>query len=387
MANGQQRIEGLSYLNNKPLSVLIKDGKIVEIKNISKLSEENKNIYIAPGLIDNQVNGFEGIAFVGELTKADVHKVTSALWERGVTTFFPTLTTKSHDVLLKNFSILSSAKNDKQNLGSIAGFHLEGPYISPENGFRGTHPEKYVRPPDWNEFMELYNASGKNIITVTVAPEAPGGLAFIKNCSKQGIIVAIGHHNASAEIIDEAVNNGAKICTHFGNGMANTIDRHVNPLWPQLANDKLMISIICDGAHLRPEEIRVFYKVKGPAKTIITSDVTEYAGLKPGIYKSLVGDSVELTPEGEVRNLQQNVLYGSASALNKGVGHIIEVTGCSLGDAIRMASTNPAKLYGLKDRGSIEVGKRADLILFKLVNNKMEIQKTIVAGKEVYSKQ
>jgi N-acetylglucosamine-6-phosphate deacetylase len=116
-----------------------------------------------------------------------------------------------------------------------------------------------------------------------------------------------------------------------------------------------MISIICDGFHLRPEEIRVFYKVKGPARTIITSDVTEYAGMKPGIYKALVGDSVELTVDGEVRNLQQNVLYGSASSINKGVGHTIEVTGCSLGDAIRMASTNPAKLYGLKDRGSIEV--------------------------------
>jgi len=386
MANAQQRIEGLSYLDNKPISVLIKDGKIAEIKHIARLSEQNKNVYLAPGLIDNQVNGFEGIVFVGELTESNVHTVTRALWEHGVTTYFPTLTTKSREILLKNFSVLSHAKNDQQNLGSIAGFHLEGPYISPEDGFRGTHPVKDVRPPDWNEFRELYNASGKSILTITVAPEVPGGLEFIKNCNKLGVVVAIGHHNASAELIDQAVANGAKICTHLGNGMANTINRHVNPLWPQLSNDKLMISIICDGAHLRPEEIRVFYKVKGPAKTIITSDVTEYAGLKPGRYKSLVGDSVELTTEGEVRNLQQNVLYGSASAINKGVGHIMEVTGCSLADAIRMASTNPAKLYGLKDRGSIEVGKRADLILFKLVNNKIEIQKTVVAGKEVYSR-
>jgi N-acetylglucosamine-6-phosphate deacetylase len=177
------KIELKAYydIDNKPISVLIKNGKIIEVKKIPKLSKEHSDVYIAPGLIDNQVNGFEGIAFVGELTEAGVHKITSSLWERGVTTYFPTLITSSHEVLLKNFSILARAKNDKQNLGSIAGFHLEGPYISPENGFRGTHPEKYVRPPDWNEFMELYNASGKNIITVTVAPEVPGCLAFIKN--------------------------------------------------------------------------------------------------------------------------------------------------------------------------------------------------------------
>ena len=385
-SDAQERIEGLSYLDSKPISVLIKGGKIVEIKKIAKLSNENKDVYIAPGLIDNQVNGFEGISFTGELTEAAVQKVTQALWRRGVTTYFPTIITNSNEVLLKNFSILSAAKKDDSNLGSIAGFHLEGPYISPEEGYRGTHPVKYVRPPDWNEFMQLYDASGKNIITVTVAPEQPGAMEFIKQCSAQGIIVAIGHHNASAKIIDQAVDNGARICTHLGNGMSNTINRHVNPLWPQLSNDNLMISIICDGFHLRPEEIRVFYKVKGPAKTIITSDVTEYAGMKPGIYKSLVGDSVELTSDGEVRNIQQHVLYGAASAIDKGVGHIMDVTGCSLGDAIRMASTNPANLYGLKDRGAIELGKRADIILFKIVDHKIEIQKTIVAGKQVYSK-
>src|SRR5689334_7449910 len=96
MANAQQRIEGLSYLDNKPISVLIKDGKIVEVKRISKLSQENKNVYIAPGLIDNQVNGFEGVSFTGDLTEAGVYKVTMALWKRGVTTYFPTVITNSH---------------------------------------------------------------------------------------------------------------------------------------------------------------------------------------------------------------------------------------------------------------------------------------------------
>ena len=382
--DAQQRIEGLSYLDNEPISVLINDGKIVEIKKIPELSSENQDVYISPGLIDNQVNGFDGIAFTGDLTETGVQKVTQALWRRGVTTYLPTLITSSHEVLLKNFSILSNAKKDQINLGSIAGFHLEGPYISPEDGYRGTHAVKYVRPPDWNEFMQYYNAAGNNIITVTIAPDLPGAMEFIKKCNKQGIIAAIGHHDASANVIDEAVRNGARICTHLGNGMSNTINRHVNPLWPQLSNDHLMISIICDGFHLRPEEIRVFYKVKGAEKTIITSDVTEYAGMNPGIYTSLVGDPVELTADGELRNIQQHVLYGAACAIDKGVGHVMEVTGCSLADAIRMASTNAANLYGLKDRGTIVVGKRADLILFKIIDHQMEIRETIVGGKRVH---
>ncbi|NOY96240.1 MAG: N-acetylglucosamine-6-phosphate deacetylase, partial [Chlorobi bacterium] len=191
-------------------------------------------------------------------------------------------------------------------------------------------------------------------------------------------------HNASTEIVDEAVENGAKTCTHLGNGCANSINRHNNPLWPQLSNDSLMISIICDGFHLRPEEIRTFFKVKGVDKTIVTSDVTKYAAMKPGIYKNIDGDDIELTVDGKVQYPAQKVLAGSASAINKGVAHIMEVTGCSLADAIQMASTNPAKLYGLTDRGTLEKGKRADLILFTIGDTELKIFKTYVKGKLVY---
>jgi N-acetylglucosamine-6-phosphate deacetylase len=269
-------------------------------------------------------------------------------------------------------------------LGSIPGFHLEGPYISGEDGYRGAHPEKYVRKPDWKEFMELFDASGKNIMQVTVAPEIEGAMEFISRCQEMGIIVGLGHHNASPEIIDEAVSKGARIATHLGNGCANMINRHLNPIWPQLSDDRLMISIICDGFHLRPEEINVFYKVKGPEKTILISDVTNYAGLAPGEYITSTGDTIELTPEGMLFYPAQKVLYGSASPLTKGVGHIMEVTGCSLRQAIRMASTNPAIFYGLADRGRIKPGLRADLILFTIKDFKIEILKTIVAGVAVY---
>ncbi|MCY1719408.1 N-acetylglucosamine-6-phosphate deacetylase [Prolixibacteraceae bacterium Z1-6] len=384
----QQKIEGLSYIDGKPISVEIKDGKITRIESVDGLTPENKNKYIAPGLIDNQVNGFKGVTFGfggGDLTLEDVTTATKALWERGVTTYFPTLVTSDHKLLLKNFSILAKAKEDKALLGSIPGFHLEGPYISSIDGFRGAHALKYVKEPDWEEFMELYEASNENILTVTVAPEIEGAMDFIKKCNNKGIVVSLGHHNGNAQQINEAVENGAKTCTHLGNGCANMINRHDNPLWPQLANENLMISIICDGFHLRPEEIKVFTRAKGYDKTIITSDVTKFAGLEPGIYKNMIGDDLELTADGIVQYPAQKVLAGSASAINKGVGHVMKVTGCSLADAIKMASTNSAKLYGLTDRGTLGVGKRADLVVFTLDDYKMDVKRTYVKGKLVYS--
>jgi N-acetylglucosamine-6-phosphate deacetylase len=383
----EQTLEGLLYTHQSPVSIEITNGKIKKISRIKALSGENENVYIAPGLIDIQINGYEGVSFSfsgGGLTSDDIKKATRALWKAGVTTYLPTLTTNDKDILLNNFALLSKVKDDPDLFGSIVGFHLEGPYISPDDGYRGAHPLMYVRKPDWNEFMELYEASGRNILHVTVAPEVEGAMEFISRCHDMGIVVALGHHNASAEVIDEAVTRGAQISTHLGNGCANMINRHLNPLWPQLSDDRLMISIICDGFHLRPEEIRVFYKVKGPEKTIIISDVTNYAGLPPGEYITSTGDTVELTPEGMMVYPAQNVLYGSASPITKGVGHIMEVTGCSLRQAIRMASTNPAALFGLKDRGKIKPGMRADLILFTMEDFKIKIIKTIVSGEVVY---
>ena len=354
---------------------------------MKKLPAGSEHLIIAPGLFDNQVNGFAGVSFTfgGEtLTDDEIIKATEAIWKTGVTTYLPTLTTNSHDLLIRNFSVLGKAKDNPVLLGSIPGFHLEGPYISPVDGYRGAHPLMHVRKPDWNEFLMFNEAAGNGIIHVTIAPEVDGAMDFIDKCKANGIVVALGHHNASAQQITEAIDRGAMIATHLGNGCANMINRHNNPLWPQLSDDRLMISIIGDGFHLNPEEIRVFYKVKGPENTILTSDVTSYASLKPGKYLTGEGETIELTPEGMLRYPAQDVLYGSASPVKKGVVNVMKVTGCSLAEAIRMASLNPAKLYGLNDRGEISTGKRADIILFRMVNDELVIKKTYVKGNLVY---
>lgn len=394
--NFQGDIEGINYLDYSPVSISIKDGIITKVERLKTFSGNHKPYFIAPGLIDIQINGYLSVSFslegaektaasAGELSVADVKKVTEGLWKEGVTSYFPTLTTNSRELLLKNFAVITRSMNDPASLGSVPGFHLEGPYISPVDGYRGAHPKEHVRKPDWEEFFEFYSATGGKILIVTVAPETEGAFEFIRKCRENGIVVSLGHHNGTAEEIKQAIDNGAGLATHLGNGCASTINRHHNPIWPQVADDRLIISIICDGFHIPPEMIQVFYKAKGPDNIIITSDITSYAGLPAGEYKIKTGETIIKTPEGNLKfSGQGGGLYGSATPLSKGVGHIMKVTGCSLAKAIQMTSTNAARLHNLNDRGRLEPGKRADIILFTLDDFKMDIKKTIVAGNIVY---
>ncbi len=383
----QNKVEGLLYYDYSPVSIEIEGGIITQINRLKEVPDDFPQVIIAPGFFDNQVNGFAGVSFAfggSDLTFEGVQKATSELWKKGVTTYLPTLTTNSKELLVKNLKILAEASDDARLRGSIPGFHLEGPYINPEDGYRGAHPKRFVRLPDWQEFTQLNEAASHKIIEITIAPELEGALDFISNCSKEGVVVALGHHNAPADVVKAAVDRGAKIATHLGNGAANMINRHRNPFWSQLADDRLTASIICDGFHLLPEEIKTFHAAKGTGRTIITSDVTSYAALNPGIYHTQTGETIELTDEGMLRYPAQNVLYGSASPITKGVGHIMEVTGCTLAEAVQMASTNQANLFGLDDRGTLEPGKRADIIIFTFDNYKVNILKTFVQGELVY---
>jgi len=377
-------IEGISFETEKPVRLHIKDGLISAIEEIDTISDDFANSIIAPGLIDNQVNGFGGVDFSGsELTPSDVAKSARALLEEGVTTFLPTLVTARHEALIRNFGILRKALlSDEQLNLSVPGFHLEGPYISALEGYRGCHPSEHIRQPDWSEFLKYQDAAGGKIIQVTLAPELEGALEFIGKCTEAGIITSIGNTNATATEINLAVEAGARISTHLGNGCANFIHRHNNPIWPQLANDLLVPSLIADGHHLLPEEIKVFCRVKGFENIILTSDVVYLSGMKPGKY-NFMGSEVTLTPGGMLLNEELNCLAGASFPILKGVENVMKFTGCSLAEAVRMASSNVARVYGLNDRGSLSPGKRADLILLNRDGNKLTVSKTYLNGKLV----
>jgi N-acetylglucosamine-6-phosphate deacetylase len=378
-------IEGIHYETSKPVSIEIVNGLIGNITEIKNLRDENINLFVAPGFIDNQINGYANVDFSGtDLTPDDIIDAARAIWKDGVTSFLPTILTNSHENLVKNFRILEAATGSDENLRkSIPGYHLEGPYISPEEGYRGCHPVKHIRKPSREEFMVYQKAAGGKILQLTVAPEIEGTIEFIRLCSNDGIVIALGHTNGSAEQIMQAVDNGARLSTHLGNGCANFIHRHKNPIWPQLADDRLTPSIIADGHHLSPEEIIVFYKVKGPDNIILTSDVTYLAGMAPGKYIFLESEVI-LTEEGMLLNPALNCLAGASFPLKKGVENIMNFTGCSLTKAINMASGNVAGIYGLHDRGKLAPGKRADLIMFEKNDNHIQIRNTYLNGNLVY---
>lgn len=376
-------VKGILYSDGGMVSVALSGDRITGIERTADDGPDSKS-FVAPGLIDVQINGYMGVDFSGpDLTIEGVKKATKALWKAGVTTYFPTIITSDIALIKKNFAILAEARKDPEIGMSIPGFHLEGPYISPIKGFRGAHLEKYIKDPDWEEFQAIQKAADNGIVLITLAPELKGAIPFIRKCVDSGVVVSLGHHNGSASDVQKAVDAGAKMATHLGNGCANEINRHHNPLWPQLSNDAITASLIADGFHLTKEEVRSFYKAKGVGNTVLVSDALDLAGLSPGEYTR--GERTLLLTPNVVKLPKENVLAGAASPISKCVGVIMDYTQCTLKEGIQMASTNPARLFGLEDIGSIRQGKRADLIVFTMENNQMNIKKTYVAGQLVYS--
>jgi N-acetylglucosamine-6-phosphate deacetylase len=385
-AQHSMTIQALLYHNNLPVEIEIENQLIKSIKQLKNPSQAKDLFFVGPGFIDVQVNGYAGVSFTDEgLTIDGIKKATEGLWKEGVTTYLPTIITASGETVRNNLKTLSASLADPQIAKSVPGFFIEGPYISPIDGFRGAHNAEFVRLPDWEEFRSFIDASNGNIIKTTVAPELEGAMEFIDKCRHAGILVAIGHHNGNSEQIHEAALRGARVSTHLGNGCANMIHRHDNPLWAQMADDRLTPTIIADGFHLNADELMVFFKVKGVQNLMLISDITELAGLPPGEYE-WNGKTVLLTPEGKLRLPDLDVLAGASFSIRKGIGNMMKYTGCSLEEAIRMASSNQAKMFGWNDRGTIEPGKRADLVLFKFENGELMVQQTILAGETVFQR-
>ncbi len=382
--NDMMAVEGLYYLDHSPVRIEIQNGIIRKIIRLPESESTQCDTYIAPGFIDIQINGYASVDFSGpDLTVDGIRKATQTLWQKGVTTFFPTIITNSHERIKTNFEILAEATNEPEIGLSIPGFHLEGPYISAEDGFRGAHLKEFVRQPDVAQFDDYQKAADGKIVFLTLAPEVEGAEALIEHAVASGVVVGIGHTGANTQHIKMAVDAGASISTHLGNGCANMIHRHNNPLWPQLADDRLFPSLIVDGHHLLPEEVQTFYKVKGPERVLLISDALDLAGLPPGEYMA-GGKKVVMTPDGTIKYPEQNVLAGASLPISRGVQNIMAYTQCSLADAIHMATRNQARHFGLTDRGEILPGKRADLVLFTLKDGELEVQETILDGNVVY---
>ena len=221
-----------------------------------------------PGFVDLQVNGFAGVDFNTPGLSADsIHAAVAALRATGVTRCLPTLITSSFgDFASCAKSIL--ACNDH----AFAGLHMEGPYISPEEGARGAHPLGQVIPPSVEDFNRRQDAAQGRILLVTLAPEVPGAIQLIEYLVEKNIRVAIGHTMATRENIHDAILAGATMSTHLGNGCPQLLHRHNSMIWEQLAADELFAGLIVDGHHLPPAVVKCMLRAKGLAKTILVTD-------------------------------------------------------------------------------------------------------------------
>ncbi|HMF19541.1 MAG TPA: N-acetylglucosamine-6-phosphate deacetylase, partial [Gemmataceae bacterium] len=280
-------IRARHYGTRQPIEILWEDGWIRSLKPATGTAEDVEAGWVAPALFDVQINGCDGHSFNSEkLNEDSVRHVVEKCRSHGIARLCPTLVTNGFAALQHGMSTLRQAcEKDAALARAIVGIHLEGPYISGEDGPRGAHPRQFVRPPDWDEFRRLQDSAGGRIRMVTLAPELDGALAFIERLADAGAVVAIGHTAASPACIQAAIRAGARMSTHLGNGSHALLPRHENYLWEQLAADDLWASIICDGHHLPPALVRCLVRVKTPARLILTCDASSLAGLPPGRYR------------------------------------------------------------------------------------------------------
>lgn len=375
------------YDTSESVRIRIDERRIVAVEPAQPQSGVDELPFAAPGFLDLQINGHAGIWFSSEeLTVEQALTVLRGHYQYGITRMCPTLVTNSREALRNGFDAIRRACEQEPWADRMApGCHLEGPYISSEDGPRGAHPREHVRSCDWSEFEELQAAAGGRIRLVTLAPEVDGAPEFIRSAVATGVRIAIGHTAANSEQIAAAVDAGATLSTHLGNGAHGTIRRHPNYIWDQLAEDRLTASVITDGHHLPAAVVKSIIRAKSPRRIVITCDASGLAGCKPGVYE-YHGGRFEVLADGPIVIAgQRQMLAGSGQQTDVCVANAVRMAGVTLGEACDMASLAPARLLGLEEV-RLRRGSRADLVLFRHdpQASRLHVTATIADGEVVY---
>jgi N-acetylglucosamine-6-phosphate deacetylase len=379
-------LEGVHLGSGGCIRLRIDGERIAAVESLGAVSNGHRHgPWIAPGLVDLQVNGGGGNDFSGpEVTIEGVEAVVRMLWQHGVTSFLPTVVTNPVERMSKSIRCLAVAAEGRGlESASIAGIHLEGPFISPHEGPRGAHVAEHVRPPDWSQFQRWQDLAGGRIRLVTLSPEWPGACEFIERCTASGVLVAIGHTAATTEQIRSAVAAGARLSTHFGNGAHSILPRHPNYLWDQLANDELWASVIADGHHLPTPVLKVTLRAK-PERVVLVSDLASMESLPPGDYHTATGRHIRMTEDGRlVLADNPTLLAGATRQLLHGIVHLAETGLTSLAGAWEMGSTRPAALLEHPAAHGLRPGAPADVVTFRWRDNDIELLSVHKRGEAV----
>jgi N-acetylglucosamine-6-phosphate deacetylase len=344
-------------------------------------------VFIAPGWIDLQVNGFAGVDYNSAASsEQQIAQSIRTQFACGVTRFFPTVITGSPENMAAALQNLARVKDSIVEGPAMEAFHLEGPYICLDDGPRGAHPARWVRPPDLNEFLGFQEAAQGNIRLVTLSPEWPEAPGFIEKIVEKGVVASIGHTKASAAQIADAVSAGATLSTHLGNGADAVLPRHPNYLWEQLAEDRLAASFIVDGFHLPASFLNVALRAKGLERSVLVTDAVMPAGCAPGPYR--LGEvDVELRDDGSVRLAGGSRLAGSALRMDRAIANVMRTAGLSLPEAVTLATRNPARVGRVPSRQrGLNPGDRADLVRFHFeeATREITILETFLNGQRVF---
>jgi N-acetylglucosamine-6-phosphate deacetylase len=372
--------------------VLVRNGRIARIgRSLRRPARGGRVInarkgFVAPGLIDLQVNGAAGVAF-NDCRPEQVPHVARALAARGVTGYCPTIISSPHEETLEGIRAVaaagtgtgSAAAADNGSAGARdLGLHLEGPYLNPER--HGAHRTECLRDPSRHEIAEYLAAAHGRLAIITLAPELPGALDAIRFLTARGVCVAAGHTMATLAGVEAAVAEGLRLSTHIYNAMRPAHHRQPGIVEAALTLDALAVGLIADGVHVHPAAADIVLRCKPPDRVILVSDIVAVAGMSAG-KGTLDGRPVEVRG-GAAWLSGTTTLSGAAAFLLEGVCNLVAWFDLPLPRAFRTASLNPARLLGVSRRkGSLQEGKDADLIV---LDRDLRLKATVVEGAVAY---
>jgi N-acetylglucosamine-6-phosphate deacetylase len=349
-------------------SAFVKNEVLAQLIPVSQPHEGNGELWLSPGLFDTQVNGMLGYNLSDEdLTIERVAEINEALENRGITRWCPTITTQDPAIVERNLGIIREVieKNAAPNIHCI---HMEGHYISSEEGYRGVHMERFIRDPDPEEFDRWQEKSGGHIGLFSLAPERKGAIEFIRKLRNEGVRVGLVHHNADHNTILEAYVAGASLSTHLVNGCARTIHRQHNILWSQLSIDDMWASFIADGYVI---------KARGIDRSILTSDLAHLSGMPEGEYRKYERTIVLKDGGLWVKGEGTDLLSGAVKTLEQDCEYLAAHSGFSIEQALLMASLNPARFFGIEHQMDLYPGRKPPVVVFSWKNNKLSVEKVL----------
>ncbi len=325
-----------------------------------------------PGFVDLQVNGFKGVDFSSlDLTEERFVFACKELIRQGTIAFLPTVITSSNQTLKRNLGLISRAMDREDLKRHLLGIHLEGPFISGEDGARGAHNAEWVQKPDVKLMDKLYEWSDRKIKLLTIAAELEGADTLCRHASNLGITVSLGHQLATEADLDKLAASGARSLTHLGNGLPRMIPRHQNPLWAGIANDALTAMIIADGHHLPPSILKTILRTKGISKVVVVSDASPIAGLPPGRYNTL-GNEVVLEESGLLYNPKTGYLVGSSSTMFDCMNYLLALQIVKIEELLDLGFYNPLRLIDVDPstvldnfKPNVELGKEDQFVLME----------------------